>query len=373
MNSHRVAVVGGYHTPVQGPVSHLKLEELVFDAAQGALADAGITIDDVDAIVIATDDQVHGRVIESMVTAGAVGAVHGDLTTVASAGEHALVYGYLRLLAGHSRKVLCMAWGKPSESKNPQHAEIVSAEPFLLRPYGMVNSVAAGLQASAYAARFGIDDATVARVRDLRRRSAESTHGWSPDIAQSPDRLVAWPLTEADLPVSCDVAAGVVLMTTDAVNDDHRCAWIDGVGWSTSAYDLAARDLSQFQSLSDAAASAWGADEDRTADVVEMVEISTVGGFAAYESLGFAPPGGGSVIADAGETVNPSGGNLTAHPGNAAGFMRLLAAAQQIRGVAGATQIQPVPKSAVGATVHGYAGQGAVVMRFGAGEEAVHA
>src|SRR5918997_2027157 len=148
-----VAVVGAHHTPLAYRVDDRSLEELVFAAASGALADAGLTRDDIDGVVLATADQMSGRVIESMVVNGAAGGVGQDVTTLASAGEHALVYGYLRLRAGLGRRLLVVAWSKASESVDPRHAERVAAEPFLLRPLGVDAGIAAGLQASAYAAR----------------------------------------------------------------------------------------------------------------------------------------------------------------------------------------------------------------------------
>lgn len=366
MKDHSVAVLGAYHTPIRGEVQDLKLEEMILEASRGALADADITIDDVDAIVIATADQAHGRVIESMVTAGAAGAVGRDLTTVASAGEHALVYAYLRILAGQGTRVLSICWGKPSEANDPRQVELVGAEPFLLRPLGMSSHVAAGLQASAYAARFGVTDDWVESVREARTQAAMLAHGISAEFSDEADEIVAWPLTAADLPRTCDVAAAAVLVAGEEVPLNHPAAWISGVGWASSRYDLGSRDLSQFSSLHTAAERAWGESNKRTVEVVEVQEISTIGGFAACEAIGLADPGKGPTVAT-GSTpqINPSGGNLPANPGNAAGYMRLLAAAQQVRGLAGATQIKPLPHSALGATLHGYAGQGAVVVRFG--------
>lgn len=364
-----VAVVGACTTPLRRGVQDQSLEEMIFDAARGALADAGLAMTDIDAVLLSTTDQAEGRVIESMVTNGAAGGVERDVTTLASAGEHAFAYAYLRLRAGQSQRVLAVVWSKESEATDPVHAEILGAEPFLMRPLGMTSAVAAGLQGSAYASRYGYDAEAVQAVRSARRRAAVTAdRGPAASEASAAQDAAAWPLTMADLPARCDAAAAAVLVTGDAVTEGQTPAWITGVGWVTERYDLGERDLTRFQALESAARMALGTDgQGASVDVVEVQEISTMASFAACEALGLAPAGKGAEVATGSKpAVNPSGGNLPANPGNAAGFVRFLEAAQQVRGRAGAVQVQPQPKTAVGAALHGFAGQGAAVVAFSA-------
>jgi len=314
-----VAVVGTHVRRLDDPGANL--EESVFHAARATLAAAGRTIDDVDAVVISCVDQVDGRVIEGMVTSGAAGGVGRDLTVTPSASEHALVLAYLRLLAGLGRTVLALAWCKPSEGVDPGHAEVVSAEPFLLRPLGMNLAVAAGLQANAYLARHGGD-----------------------------------PAGAAELPGTADVVCGAVL-TTDP--GDRPAAWMRGVGWASDRYELGERDLSRLAALEIAAGTAYAAagvtDPPTQIDVAEVQRLSRVGLYAACEALGLSPPGHGFESAG-GPVVNPTGEDL-ADAAPAAGFVRLARAAAHAMATPGST--------AVGAALHGFAGQGAAVMVFG--------
>src|SRR5690606_35595100 len=124
------------------------LEEMVFAASTEVLARAKVTRDEVGSIVISANDQTDGRVISCMVGAGPAGGVHHDVMMIAASGEHALIYAYLRLLAGEGSTVLVVGWAKPSESVHPDHAELVSAEPYVLRNIGMNQTIAAALQAS---------------------------------------------------------------------------------------------------------------------------------------------------------------------------------------------------------------------------------
>jgi acetyl-CoA acetyltransferase len=190
MTASVAAVVGVHHTPMRRRVDDLSLEEMIFAAARGALADAGLAIGDIDAVMLSTTDQVEGRVIESMVTNGAAGGVGKDVTTLASAGEHALVYAYVRIAAGQARRVLVVVWSKASESVNPAHADWLTAEPFLLRPLGMSSVAAAGLQAGEYLRRFGLDVDVAKTVRDARLADASSAY--CPRVATSPPLRWSW-------------------------------------------------------------------------------------------------------------------------------------------------------------------------------------
>jgi acetyl-CoA C-acetyltransferase len=363
------AVVGAFQTPYSPCVNQQSLEEMIFAATTGALNDAGLTIDAIDAVVLSVSDQASGRIIESMVTNGPSGGVDRDVTTLASSSEHALCYANLRILAGQSQRILVVAWGKPSEGVDPTHAEILAAEPFLLRPLGMRAVVAAGLQASQYISRYPIEPNAGTQLRESRARASERAYGLPEgyfDDETSKD-FIAWPLTEADLPRRCDLAAAVVLVHPDAVTPDQTPAWVTGIGWATDGYEIADRDLCELTSLRTATATALGDRSIEDFDVIEMTEISTIGSFIAAEALGLETAGNGSrIVSRTAPALNPSGGNLMINPGNAGGFMRMLQAAQQIRGKAGPVQIHPTPGTAVGVGSHGFAAQGSAVMTFSA-------
>ena len=173
--------------------------------------------------------------------------------------------------------------------------------------------------------------------------------------AELTGRLVAWPLLDTDLPRACDMACAMVLTTASQVTPEQRPA-IWGVGWATVTYDLGDRDLSGFAALTAAARMALGDTPATRFDVVEIQEITRWPRVGAAVSPGLAPPGGGAAAAIAG-SVNPSGGNLFASPGNAAGFPRILQAARQVRGAAGPIQVHPRPRTGLAAALHGFAGQ----------------
>src|SRR3982074_3699243 len=95
------------------------LEEMIFQASRDALKQAGLDRFVLDGVVLSGNDQVDGLVISCMPSAGPAGGVDHDVTMIASSGEHALVYGYLRLPSGQGENVLLVGWGKANEAVPP--------------------------------------------------------------------------------------------------------------------------------------------------------------------------------------------------------------------------------------------------------------
>ena len=84
----------------------------------------------------------------------------------------------------------------------------------------------------------------------------------------------------------------------------------------------------------------------RQVDVVEVQEPYTCFELSYYEGLGLCPSGGAAELVASGATqidgdipVNPSGGCMGANPIGATALIRLAEVAQQVRGKAGAYQI----------------------------------
>ena len=76
------------------------LEESIYAVTQAALRDAGVSIEDIEGIVIAGNDQLDGRAISVMAASGSVGGVDRDILSTPSAAEHAFVLGTLRIASG---------------------------------------------------------------------------------------------------------------------------------------------------------------------------------------------------------------------------------------------------------------------------------
>jgi len=95
------------------------LEEIMYDTAQAALADAGLTTDDIDGIVVASNDQFDGRAIAVMMASGSVGGVDRDILSTPSASEHAFIMGALRVASGQFRTQLVVSCSPTEVSSMP--------------------------------------------------------------------------------------------------------------------------------------------------------------------------------------------------------------------------------------------------------------
>jgi hypothetical protein len=316
---------------------HRSLEESTFDVAQRVLKQAIMTFANVDAVVISGIDQMDGRVIESMVLSGAAGGVGRDLTCIPSASEHALLHAYQRIQAGFDSATLVLAFCKPSEGVVPEHAELVSAEPFFLRPIGFNNTIAAALQASALNELSDVDGA-----------------GKGPGDKR---KVVAWPLYSGDLPRSRDLVVGMVLGERSTFTGQRPLAWIDGVGWATDEYELASRS-GTFNAMSAAADRAYA--QAGVSDPESQIELAVVQSVSAAATPFLVE----ALRLDQSVLSKTDPALAHAHGGHAAGLMALARAAI----VLGQVETPPDPlrvKLSVGAAVHGFGGQGSTVVVFG--------
>ena len=330
------------------------LEEVIYDTAQQALSDAGVTIDDIDGIVVASNDQFDGRSIAVMMASGSVGGVDRDLLSTPSASEHALVLGALRVASGHYRTQLIVSWS-PTESSSLSEVQRLGADPYYHRTLPLDELSAHALQGGALEnAVPGLRDIAAA-VAEKNRRHGQRAYPTPP--LQPASGLARWPLTQAmtTQPVTGSVA--LVLASPEFVAERGLVdvAWLQGMGWATEASFLGDRDLSTAPALAAAASQAYQAagitDPAAGLDVVEVTDATPYAELLAYEGLARCARGDwkarsadGSFAHGGRLPVNLSGGVLTFNPVFCTGLIRIAEIANQVRGKAGAHQHPGVRK-----------------------------
>lgn len=316
----RVAVLATRRTAVPREDDR-SLEEMIFSVAEEALSAAGLRASTVGGVVLYGNDQMNGRVISCMVGVGPAGGVDRDVTMIASSGEHAFIYAYLRLLAAQDRNVLLVGWGKPSEGVSPEHAQLVSAEPYLLRRVGMNDTIAAALQAS--------------------RTTTTAAAG----------RITAWPLTAEDLPADNDVVYASVLAAEGGFTPGTELAWVLGAGWAMDGYDMGARDVAGMPAL-DAALQQierHGVPGAARWDIVEIAAPSEVATRAVVTKLGLRDDARVNMAGGVAEFMSAS---------STSGLGRFIAAVDALGS-------EPAGSISAGIGLQGFAGQGAAVVVFG--------
>lgn len=325
------------------------LEEIMYDTAQLALADAGIAIDDVDGIVVASNDQFDGRSIAVMMASGPVGGVDRDILSTPSASEHAFVLGALRVASGQYRTQLIVSWS-PTEVSSMSEAQRLGADPYFHRALPLDELSAHALQASALEQQVAGLGAIAASVAGKNRAHGRLAY---PDAALCPPPGPArWPLTAEMTTAPVTGCVAMVLASCDFIAERaiKGVAWLRGMGWATEPAFLGDRVLSTAPALAAAARQAYNAagigDPAAEIDVVEITDATPYAELLAYEALSLCPRkqwaarvADGSFSRAGKMPVNLSGGVLTFNPVFCTGLIRIAEIANQVRGRAGAHQL----------------------------------
>ncbi len=321
------------------------LEELLYEVVQQALRDAGLTIEDIDGIVVAANDQYDGRAISVMAASGSVGGVDRDILSTPSAGEHAFVMGTLRVASGQFRTQLVVAWS-PTEAGSLSEVQRLAADPYFHRRLPLDEMAAHAMQANALLATMPNLKAMAERVTAKNRSNGAAAY---PDLAGAPNAPRApWPLQPGAAPVTGAVA--LVLASEEFVGErSARVAWVSGMGWATEPAFLGDRDLTTAPALEAAARQAYAeagvTNPLETFDVAEVADATPYQELLAYEGLGLSPRAGwerhvaeGTFGPGGKLPVNLSGGAISLNPVYCTGLIRIAEIARQLLGRAGPHQ-----------------------------------
>jgi acetyl-CoA acetyltransferase len=308
------------------------LEEILHRIAKAALANAGLTFDDVDGIVVASNDQFDGRAISVMAASGSVGGVDRDILSTPSASEHAFVMGALRVASGQFETQLVMSWSS-MEAHSLSEAERLGADPYFHRRLPLDETSAAALQACALRAR-------IPGIEALAAKSKAKTAAPAPGKSSNG----RWPLAASMIHPEVSGVVALVLASEDFV-DKHAVrnpAWLGGMGWATETGFLGDRDLATAPALVEAARLAYAdagiADITTAIDVAEICDATPYQELLVLDGLSLAPREAWGAAAQhpsqAALPVNPSGGIAAANPVYCTGLIRIAEAADQVRGQA---------------------------------------
>ncbi|WCO66137.1 thiolase domain-containing protein [Iamia majanohamensis] len=365
--AERCAIVGigqTHHTKVRDDVS---LAGLLREAGQRALDDAEMTWRDVDAVVIGTaPDSFEGVMMPEIYLADALGAAGKPIMRVHTAGSvggsTAIVASHL-VMSGVRRRVLTIAFEKQSEGDTT---------------WGLSGGRSGGVGAGgyfaphmrAYISRSGAPEHVgwMVAVKDrLNALDNPYAHLKVPDITLEKvrDSPMVWePVRRLESCPASDGACALVL--TDEAGGDaapRPPAWVHGTAIRSELGQFPGRDPVNPRGGQDCAADVYAqagiTDPRRDVDVVEMYVPFSWYEPMWLENLGFAAEGDGWRLTEDGVTerggdlpVNCSGGVLSSNPIGASGMLRFAEAALQVRGQAGAHQIDGA-RTGVG---HAYGG-----------------
>ena len=326
------------------------LPQIHAEVAEGALADAGLSLDDVDAFFTAGEVPGFGaismaeylgldcRYIDDTETGGSSYLVHVQHAAAAIA-------------AGHARVALITLAGKPvtggvglGASSDFGPAPEVGFENL----YGMAIPVGFALAAKRHMHEYGTTSEQLAEIK-----VAASVHAqYNPnallrdvvtveEVVGSP--IIADPLHRLDCCVVTDGGGALVIVSPDVARSLERPrVKLLGTGTAVAHANAGRIDLTvsgAARSGPEAFAEAGVAPSD--IDYASIYDSFTITVLVALEDLGFCPKGGGGKFVLGGALQAPNGvlpfntdggGLCNNHPGNRGGMTKVIEAVRQIRG-----------------------------------------
>jgi acetyl-CoA C-acetyltransferase len=376
-----VAVLGTFETDFRTHHPQHTFAEQAQVAAAGALHDAGMTPDDVDAIVFSLAPTHFMGVADadrwSIDYIFGAGKPMMRVHTGGATGGSALQAAYNLVRSGLHRSVLIVGAERISETPDAQHVLNLIFDLFYERDMPLSTNTTVGLLATRYLQRYGYTQEDMARVVVRARGNAMKNphahlkgHVTIDDVMAS--RMISYPLKLFDIcPRSSGSAAMIIGNMAMAKRYRTRPAFINGVASQSTTYWIGDRltptsdaDFVDFDIAAAAARECYRqagiTDPLKQIQVTEFYDPYSVMTPIQLERLGFCGPGlayrleregfwntsGGAVA------VNPSGGTLCTNPIAITGLVRAIDAANQVMGTAGAMQV-PGVTNAVSTAVGG--------------------
>jgi acetyl-CoA C-acetyltransferase len=361
MMNESVAIVGVGWAGFRPITPDQSYKELMYAAAVRAYADAGVDPRrDVESFVTVAEDFHEGTSIFDEYVPDQLGAVLKPVQTIAGDGLHGLATAYMLIRTGLCGVVVVEGHSKASNLLTLPEVTAHAQDPVLNRPLRFNTHFVAGLEMNRYLHQTGTTRSQCAAVVVKNRRNALSNpsapYGADPtldEVLSGPP--LAWPLGQREAADHSDGAIVMVLASAEraeALTD--RPIWLRGVGWCNDSPSLESRDWAQVAYIEQAARMAY-----RQAGIghpLQDIDFAEVDDTYAYkelqhlEALGFCRPGEAGPMIEQGATgpggmlpVNVSGGSLgMGHLLDATGLARALEVVLQLRGDAGARQLDDV-------------------------------
>jgi len=359
--NERVAIVGvgwlGFR-PVTPEVSY---KELTYEAAVRAYADAGVDPrKDVESFVTVAEDFHEGTSIFDEYTPDQLGAALKPMHTICGDGLHGLATAYMLIRTGQFDVVALEGHSKASNILTLPEVTAYAQDPILNRPLRLNTDFIAGMDMNRYLYESGTTleqcAAVVSKNRCNALRNPSAPYGADLTLEEVLDSTdLTWPLSYYQKANHSDGAVVMVLASEERARFlSEKPIWILGVGWCNGSYSLENREWGGLPHIETAARMAFrqiGVKSPR--GVVDFAEVDDTYAYRelqSLEALGLFAPGEAGTLTEEGFTaidgelpVNVSGGSLGM--GNlldATGLARALEVVLQLRGEAGARQLEDV-------------------------------
>lgn len=363
-----VRIVGAYEHPGRY-LPDRSLAQIHAEVAAGALADAGLTLSDVDAYFCADDAPGVGPL--SMADYLGLGGAYFDTTELGGASYISHIgHAAAAVSTGRAQVALITLAGKPrTGGVAPGVSDTRAPDYDFEQRFGLTVPAGYGMVARRRMHEYGTTSRDLAAVKAAASHHAQ----YNPDallrnlvtieeVLDSP--MVADPLHRLDCCVITDGGGALVLVSPEIARDlGRRSAKLLGHAETVRTTSNGRIDLtSTGAEVTGPKAFAEAGVRPDDIDYAGIYDSFTVTELANFEDLGFAERGrggyhflDGDALAPHGRMpVNTDGGGLcNNHPGNRGGMTKTIEAVRQLRGEAN-TAVQ-VPNCRL-AVVHGTGG-----------------
>lgn len=372
MAAEQAPVISGTGISQIGRRTGIPAVELTVQAAQAAIADAGLVAADIDGIITLGDTPAaEAAVALGLPGPGDFGPAYGRsglLTPVALARDavaagrarHMLVYRTVQMMGG----TIVAAPGSKSPRQSKQSkpkAKDGDDIPYLVAAHAYSAANWLAMHCRKHMDLYGTTKEQLGWIAINARRNATrnplAVYREPIDMAQYLNaRPISSPLglLDCDVPVDGSIAV-VVSEAAHRVNAPNGVVTIEAIGGASGAGGWTGRPDYPNMAATDAAADMWSQTTLRPADVdvAELYDGFSYLTLAWLEALGFCGQGEGGAFVEGGHRIAPDGllplntygGQLSA--GRMHGYWVLYEACQQLRGVAGPTALPKRPEVAV--------------------------
>ncbi len=354
------AIIAGAADSDVGKTPHMSGLALNAQAAQRALDDSGLSLDDVDGLITAYSMTEPYFMLGSVMAEylGIEPTFCASLTVGGATPGAALHQAAMAIAAGEAHVVLITVGENRATGQSRNDAVKALSHvghPAFEMPYGPIVPSFYALIAQRYMHEYGTTREQMAHVavaaREHARQNPAAPAAKAIEVADVlASKPISEPLNLLDCCLISDAASAIVVTAPDRAGDlANPPAWLLGIGQChTHEHVTMAKDLTQFGSAtSGAAAYKMAGLGPADVDFAELYDCFTIVPIIEAEELGLAAKGAGGQLFESGESriggrlpINTHGGLLSyAQAGASGGMHAIVEAVRQLRGGEGLRQV----------------------------------
>lgn len=338
--------------------------ELAAKAVEMALEDAGLTINDIDAVCHGTApdafDGVHMKGEHLIAGSGGVNKPYSRHFVGGGTGVFSPIHGWMHVASGKFKNCLIVAEEKMSPCvPHPAGAFLTIFDHTTEQPLNLTLLHIFAIEMCRFMHKYGYTEEELARVSVICKKNALGHPAAQiaketnvEEVMNSP--LLSWPVKRLDISPTSDGAVAIVLANEEITRKHCKApAYIDGVGFRLDTAYWCTRDLAYPEYVANAAGDAYRmadlSNPEKEIDFWEPYDPFDYKALHHMNGLLQDPTGkrvkelllSGAFEKDGSHPLCPSGGALgVGNPIAATGLMKIAELYFQLTGQAGARQLQ---------------------------------